>query len=36
MINLKASEIAKIVGGELFGSEATVTSAPAFDSSLAT
>lgn len=36
MINLKASEIAKIVGGELFGSEVTVTSAPAFDSSLAT
>ena len=36
MIELKASEIAKIVGGELHGSDISVTSAPVFNSSLAT
>jgi UDP-N-acetylmuramoyl-tripeptide--D-alanyl-D-alanine ligase len=36
VIELKASEIAKIVGGELHGSDISVTSAPVFNSSLAT
>ena len=36
MIALKASEIAEIVGGELKGSDVTVTSAPVFDSNQAT
>ena len=36
MIELKASEIAKIVGGELQGSDISVTSAPVFNSNLAT
>ena len=36
MIALKASEIALIVGGELHGSDVTVTAAPVFDSSQAT
>lgn len=36
MIALKASEIAKIVGGELIGGDTTVTAAPAFNSSQAT
>jgi len=36
MIALKASEIAKIVGGELIGGDITVTAAPAFNSSQAT
>ena len=36
MIALKASEIALIVGGELNGSDETVTAAPVFDSSQAT
>lgn len=36
MIALQASEIAKIVGGELIGSDITVTAAPAFNSSQAT
>jgi UDP-N-acetylmuramoyl-tripeptide--D-alanyl-D-alanine ligase len=36
MIALKASEIALIVGGELKGSDETVTAAPVFDSSQAT
>jgi UDP-N-acetylmuramoyl-tripeptide--D-alanyl-D-alanine ligase len=36
MINLQASQIAKIVGGELVGSDITVTAAPVFNSSQAT
>ena len=36
MIALKASEIAQIVGGELKGSDVTVTAAPVFNSSQAT
>ena len=32
MIALKASEIARIVGGELKGSDVSVTTAPVFDS----
>ncbi len=32
MINLQASQIAEIVGGELIGSDVTVTSAPIFNS----
>jgi len=36
MIALKASEIAQIVGGELKGSDVTVTAAPIFDSSQVT
>ena len=36
MINLHASEIAKIVGGELFGSDVSVTQPPVFNSSQAT
>jgi UDP-N-acetylmuramoyl-tripeptide--D-alanyl-D-alanine ligase len=36
MIDLKASEIAKIVGGDLIGSDITVTAAPIFDSNKAT
>jgi UDP-N-acetylmuramoyl-tripeptide--D-alanyl-D-alanine ligase len=36
MIALKASEIAVIVGGELKGSDVTVTAAPVFDSNQAT
>jgi UDP-N-acetylmuramoyl-tripeptide--D-alanyl-D-alanine ligase len=36
MITLKASEIAKIVGGELIGDDVTVTAPPVFDSSNAT
>ena len=35
MINLRASEIAKIVGGELIGDDVAVTSAPVFDSKAA-
>ena len=35
MINLRASEIAKIVGGELVGDDVAVTSAPVFDSKAA-
>jgi len=36
MITLRASEIAKIVGGELIGDDIAVTGAPVFDSSVAT
>ena len=36
MITLKASEIASIVGGELKGSDVSVTAAPVFDSAQAT
>lgn len=36
MIELKASEIAQIIGGELIGSDVTVTQAPIFDSKTAT
>ena len=36
MITLQASEIAKIVGGELIGDDVTVTAPPVFDSSNAT
>jgi len=36
MINLRASEIAKIVGGELIGDDVLVTAAPVFDSNEAT
>lgn len=36
MIALKASEIAEIIGGELIGSDVTITSAPVFDSTKAT
>ena len=36
MINLQASQIAKIVEGELVGSDITVTAAPVFNSSQAT
>ena len=36
MITLRASEIAKIVGGELIGDDIAVTGAPVFDSSAAT
>ena len=36
MIELKASEIAKIVGGDLIGSDITVTAAPIFNSNQAT
>jgi len=36
MIALKASEIAQVIGGELIGSDVTVTSAPIFDSTQAT
>ena len=36
MINLQASQIAEIVGGKLFGSDVTVTSAPVFNSKEAT
>jgi UDP-N-acetylmuramoyl-tripeptide--D-alanyl-D-alanine ligase len=36
MINLQASQIAKIVGGELVGTDVTVTAAPVFNSSQAT
>jgi len=32
MIALKASEISKIIGGDLFGDDVTVTEAPVFDS----
>jgi UDP-N-acetylmuramoyl-tripeptide--D-alanyl-D-alanine ligase len=36
VINLQASQIAEIVGGKLFGSDITVTSAPVFNSKDAT
>ena len=36
MITLQASEIAKIVGGELIGDDLAVTAPPVFDSSKAT
>ena len=36
MIALKASVIAQIVGGELKGTDVTVTAAPIFDSAQAT
>ena len=36
MISLKASEIAKIVGGDLIGDDVTVTAAPVFNSGHAT
>jgi UDP-N-acetylmuramoyl-tripeptide--D-alanyl-D-alanine ligase len=36
MITLQASEIAKIVGGELIGDDLAITAAPVFDSSKAT
>ena len=36
MIELKASEIAKIVGGDLIGGDITVTAAPVFNSNQAT
>mgnify|MGYP000197161833 FL=1 len=36
MINLQASQIAKIVGGELVGTDVTVTAEPVFNSSQAT
>ena len=36
MINLQASEIAKIVGGELIGDDVIITASPVFDSSTAT